>query len=212
MVICLERGADLHMAQLMPLPLIVSCFSKIQIGFTFLVPAHGCVCVCVLLRKGRGRRTGGKAREGKGRDLLLRRCEERGKGELFPDAEGRWTAVCACVCVCVCCLQLNRFSLIHSHQLIYRDVKPDNFLVGRRRLRKDRTIHVVDFGLAKEYIVDDEHIEFRSNRNITGTVRYVSINTHLGIGTFVAWRGSVVERRSLAGELSLSCARPAADG
>ena len=40
MVICLERGADLHMAQLMPLPLIVSCFSKIQIGFTFLVLAH----------------------------------------------------------------------------------------------------------------------------------------------------------------------------
>ena len=40
MVICLERGADLHMAQLMPLPLTVSCFSKIQIGFIFLVPAH----------------------------------------------------------------------------------------------------------------------------------------------------------------------------
>jgi len=58
MVICLERGADLHMAQLMPLPLTVSCFSKTQIGFTFLVPAHPggpgkravkrvCVCVCV---------------------------------------------------------------------------------------------------------------------------------------------------------------------
>jgi len=58
MVICLERGADLHTAQLMPLPLTVSCFSKIQIGFTFLVPAHlgsrgrwavkrVCVCVCV---------------------------------------------------------------------------------------------------------------------------------------------------------------------
>ena len=44
MVICLERGADLHMAQLMPLPLLtVSCFSKIQIDFTFLVPAYlGC--------------------------------------------------------------------------------------------------------------------------------------------------------------------------
>ena len=39
-VICLERDADLHMAQLMPLPLTVSCFSKIQIGFTFLVQAH----------------------------------------------------------------------------------------------------------------------------------------------------------------------------
>ena len=40
MVICLERGADLHMAQLMPLPLTVSCISKIQVGCTFLVPAH----------------------------------------------------------------------------------------------------------------------------------------------------------------------------
>ena len=40
MVVCLERGAGLHVAQLMPLPLTVSCFSKIQIGFTFLVPAH----------------------------------------------------------------------------------------------------------------------------------------------------------------------------
>ena len=40
MVICLERGADLHMAQLIPLQLTVSCFSKIQIGFTFQVPAH----------------------------------------------------------------------------------------------------------------------------------------------------------------------------
>jgi len=58
MVICLERGADLHKCQLMPLPLTVSCFSKIQIGFAFLVLAHlgspgkmaikrVCVCVCV---------------------------------------------------------------------------------------------------------------------------------------------------------------------
>ena len=56
MVICLEQGADLHMAQLMPLPLTVSCSSKIQIGFTFLVLSHPGspgqravkrVCVCV---------------------------------------------------------------------------------------------------------------------------------------------------------------------
>jgi len=39
-VICLERGADLHMAQLMPVPLTVSCFSEIQLGFALLVPAH----------------------------------------------------------------------------------------------------------------------------------------------------------------------------
>ena len=59
MVVCLERGADLHMAQLLPLPPTVSCFSKIQIGFTFLVlarlvvpdkgPLNGCVCVCVFV-------------------------------------------------------------------------------------------------------------------------------------------------------------------
>jgi len=57
MVICLERVADLHMAQLMPLPLTVSCFSKIQIGFTFLVLAYPGspgkrtvkrVCVCLV--------------------------------------------------------------------------------------------------------------------------------------------------------------------
>ena len=57
MVISLEQGADLHMAQLMPVPLTDSCFSKIKIGFTFLVPAHPgspgqravkrvCVCMC----------------------------------------------------------------------------------------------------------------------------------------------------------------------
>ena len=61
MLICLEQGADLHMVQRISLPLTVSCFSKIQIGFTFLVPAHPgspgqravtryvCVCVCVCL-------------------------------------------------------------------------------------------------------------------------------------------------------------------
>ena len=61
MVICLQRGADLHMAQLMPLPLTVSCFIKIQIDFTFLVvaypgsPGKGLLkgCVCVLLTYGR---------------------------------------------------------------------------------------------------------------------------------------------------------------
>jgi len=61
-IICLEPGADLHMAQLMPLPLTVSCFSKIQIGITFLVPTiqvvpdkgtlnvRACVRVCVCIK------------------------------------------------------------------------------------------------------------------------------------------------------------------
>jgi len=62
MVVCLERGADLHMAQRILLPLTVSCSSKIQIGFTFMVPAHPggpgqravkWVCVCVMIRESR---------------------------------------------------------------------------------------------------------------------------------------------------------------
>jgi len=62
MVICLERGADLHTAQLMPLPLTVFCFTKIQIGVTFLVPAHPDnpgkravkrVCVCHMIAENR---------------------------------------------------------------------------------------------------------------------------------------------------------------
>jgi len=65
-VVCLEQGADLHIAQLMSLPPTVSCFSKIQIGCTFLVPAHlgspgqraikrVCVCVCVCVCAGERR-------------------------------------------------------------------------------------------------------------------------------------------------------------
>ena len=65
MVICLERGAHLHTAQLIPLPLTVSCFSKVQIDFTFLVPAHPGspgkravkrVCVCARLSMWVGQR------------------------------------------------------------------------------------------------------------------------------------------------------------
>ena len=85
MVICLERGTDLHMAQLMLLPLTVSCFSKIQIGFTFLVPAHlgspgkravkrVCVCVCVAEADvGRGGRGSNVAQSCGTRDCNRRR-------------------------------------------------------------------------------------------------------------------------------------------
>jgi len=57
-VVCQERSADLHMAQLMPLPLTISCFSKIKISFNFLVPAYtgspgqranGCVFVVAMI-------------------------------------------------------------------------------------------------------------------------------------------------------------------
>lgn len=81
--------------------------------------------------------------------------------------------------------QISRIEYIHSKNFIHRDVKPDNFLMGLGK--KGNLVYIIDFGLAKKYrdARTHQHIPYRENKNLTGTARYASINTHLGIGECV---------------------------
>lgn len=76
---------------------------------------------------------------------------------------------------------ISRIEYIHSKNFIHRDIKPDNFLMGLGK--KGNLVYIIDFGLAKKYRDSrtHQHIPYRENKNLTGTARYASINTHLGI-------------------------------
>lgn len=76
---------------------------------------------------------------------------------------------------------INRLEYIHSKSFIHRDCKPDNFLIGLGK--KSSIVYVIDFGLAKRYRDPrtNLHIPYKEDKNLTGTARYASINTHLGI-------------------------------
>ncbi|CAN1785685.1 Casein kinase 1-like protein 1 [Linum perenne] len=76
---------------------------------------------------------------------------------------------------------INRVEFVHSKSFLHRDIKPDNFLMGLGR--RANQVYVIDFGLAKKYrdTSTHRHIPYRENKNLTGTARYASMNTHLGI-------------------------------
>ena len=76
---------------------------------------------------------------------------------------------------------VTRLEFIHSKNYLHRDIKPDNFLVGRGH--KNNIIYAIDFGLAKKYKDPKTglHIPYRDGKNLTGTARYASTNTHLGM-------------------------------
>ncbi|KAL7113124.1 hypothetical protein ACP275_04G044200 [Erythranthe tilingii] len=76
---------------------------------------------------------------------------------------------------------INRVEYMHSRGFLHRDIKPDNFLMGLGR--KANQVYAIDFGLAKKYrdLQTHKHIPYRENKNLTGTARYASVNTHLGV-------------------------------
>ncbi|CAD6974187.1 unnamed protein product [Tilletia controversa] len=85
--------------------------------------------------------------------------------------------------VVMCAKQMiTRVQTIHEKSLIYRDIKPDNFLIGRPNTTTSNLIHIVDFGMAKQYRdpKTKQHIPYRERKSLSGTARYMSINTHLG--------------------------------
>lgn len=77
---------------------------------------------------------------------------------------------------------IQRIQSIHENHLIYRDVKPDNFLIGKPDTPQSNLVYVVDFGMAKQYRdpKTHTHISYREKKALSGTARYMSINTHLG--------------------------------
>ncbi|KAH9729292.1 Casein kinase 1-like protein 9 [Citrus sinensis] len=77
---------------------------------------------------------------------------------------------------------INRVEYMHSRGFLHRDIKPDNFLMGLGR--KANQVYIIDYGLAKKYrdLQTHKHIPYRENKNLTGTARYASVNTHLGVG------------------------------
>lgn len=79
---------------------------------------------------------------------------------------------------------LCRLEIIHTKSYIHRDIKPDNFLMGQFRSSKAHLVYAIDFGLAKLYRdpTSQKHIQYQEGKNLTGTARYASINTHMGIG------------------------------
>ncbi|KAJ0647391.1 putative protein kinase CK1-CK1 family [Helianthus annuus] len=76
---------------------------------------------------------------------------------------------------------INRVEYMHARGFLHRDIKPDNFLMGLGR--KANQVYAIDFGLAKKYrdLQTHKHIPYRENKNLTGTARYASVNTHLGV-------------------------------
>lgn len=77
---------------------------------------------------------------------------------------------------------IRRVQEIHDNSLIYRDIKPDNFLIGKPGTPESNQVYVVDFGMAKQYRdpKSKQHIPYREKKALSGTARYMSINTHLG--------------------------------
>ena len=113
----------------------------------------------------------------KGFNILIMELLGKSLGEIFQSQNKKFSLKTICV------LGVDMIKLIehvHEKQYLHRDIKPDNFVMGRDKYKD--VLYLIDFGLAKRYINSyGQHIPFKSGKSMTGTARYCSIYTHQGI-------------------------------
>ena len=113
----------------------------------------------------------------KGFNILIMELLGKSLGEIFQKQNKKFSLKTICV------LGVDMIKLIehvHEKQYLHRDIKPDNFVMGREKYKD--VLYLIDFGLAKRYINSyGQHIPFKSGKSMTGTARYCSIYTHQGI-------------------------------
>ena len=113
----------------------------------------------------------------KGFNILIMELLGKSLGEIFQNQNKKFSLKTICV------LGVDMIKLIehvHEKQYLHRDIKPDNFVMGREKYKD--VLYLIDFGLAKRYINSyGQHIPFKSGKSMTGTARYCSIYTHQGI-------------------------------
>lgn len=111
-------------------------------------------------------------------DVIVMDLLGKNLGELFRECGNRFSIKTVLI---LADQMISRLEYLHNMNIVHRDIKPENFVMGLGNTRN--TLYLVDFGLSKSFrdSYTNQHISFRDGKNLTGTARYASINTHQGI-------------------------------